>query len=225
MPGFILHLTAAKILLNKYKISVDENAFNVGNLLPDVVKDKTESHFRDMQYKNKMVQYPSLPLFLEKYASYLNDSSVLGYYYHLYIDYKFITEFYPKTLKYLNENMQTETEKENVKWAYICKTGKIVSVEDFLSEEYYYGDFTRMNTWLIEKYQLSYPANTQIDNPGIEEVDYQDIENVLNQLKSYEKVPVDAIEHLQVFDLGELLMFLENAAQEWYMLNFKDVEE
>lgn len=54
MPGFILHLTAAQILLKRlphhpdfpYEIS-SVNDFLIGNLLPDTTKQKDASHFRN----------------------------------------------------------------------------------------------------------------------------------------------------------------------------------
>lgn len=96
MPGYILHLTAAKILLEKYDLPVNQNDFFVGNLLPDVGKDKSKSHFRSEERKGKMVEYPEVELFREKYHDLMNDSSVLGYDFHLYIDRKFLVEYYPK---------------------------------------------------------------------------------------------------------------------------------
>ncbi|MEE1087253.1 MAG: hypothetical protein U0L05_08880 [Schaedlerella sp.] len=215
MPGYILHLAAAKILLDKYNISVNKNNFYVGTLLPDAVSEKSASHFRAKERSGKMVEYPELDVFSEKYGSLFNDSSVLGYYYHLYIDRKFFTEYYPRVLKYLNWKLEEETEKEKVVYACVLRTGEILPLKKFLSEEYYYGDFTRMNTWLVEKFQLPLHLNTQIKNPGIKEVDYRNVESVLGQLQGYLEVPAEEAEHLRVFDKEDLIKFLENAAAEW----------
>ena len=93
MPGFILHLTAAQMLLKHlpshpdfpYPIS-SVNDFLIGNLLPDATQQKESSHFRDPLYREKMMVFPDLTRFTAKYRSLLPDSSALGYYYHLYID-------------------------------------------------------------------------------------------------------------------------------------------
>lgn len=215
MPGYILHLTAAKILLNKGQLKVNENDFYIGNLLPDAVSEKSQSHFRLKERYGKMVEYPELDLFLDKYKGLLYDSSVLGYYYHLYIDRKFFTEYYPRVLKYLNADMKEEVEREKVQWTYVCRTGEILPVQKFLSKEYYYGDFTRMNTWLVEQFQLPLDLDTRVKNPGIEEVDYQQVETVLEELKGYLGVPAEAAYDLKVFDLQDLLNFLGDAAEEW----------
>lgn len=60
MPGFILHLTAAQMLLKHlpshpdfpYPIS-SVNDFLIGNLLPDATQQKESSHFRDPLYREK----------------------------------------------------------------------------------------------------------------------------------------------------------------------------
>ena len=219
MPGFILHLTAAKMLLDKFHIPVDRNAFYIGSLLPDTTEDKAISHFRDAQRRSKMVEYPEVDVFAEKYRTLLTESSALGYHYHLYIDRIFLKDFYPRVLKYLNADKVEEEERNKVVWAYICKTKEIVPVRQFLSEEYYYGDFTRMNRWLVDKYQLPLNLDPFVKNPGIEEVDYRKAEIVLGQLKSYMNQSVEMINELKVFDIEELLIFLENAAAEWYRTN------
>lgn len=219
MPGFILHLTAAKMLLDKFHIPVDQNAFYIGNLLPDTAADKEKSHFRAIERCGKMVEYPETDVFAEKYRALLTESSALGYYYHLYIDRKFLKEFYPRVLRYLNADRVEEEDRDKVVWAYVCKTKEIVPVRQFLSEEYYYGDFTRMNRWLVDRYQLPLNLDPFIKNPGIEEVDYRKAEIVLEQLMSYMSQPVEMVNELKVFDIEELLIFLENAAAEWHRMN------
>lgn len=60
MPGFILHLTSAKMLLNQlpdhphfpYMIA-SENDFMTGSLLPDATANKNRTHFRNLLYADK----------------------------------------------------------------------------------------------------------------------------------------------------------------------------
>ena len=65
-----------------------------------------------------------------------------------------------------------------------------------------------MNTWLAEKYHLPDTLETP-ENPGIAEVDYRDLEKVLEELRGYWGVPAEAADHLKVFDREDLLEFLE----------------
>lgn len=215
MPGYILHLTAAKMALNYIKCPIDVNAFFVGNLLPDTVRDKRESHFRNRRYQDQMIEYPDLKMFLRKYKYLLDDSSCLGYYFHLYIDYKFFTEYVPEIVTLLDEKEQAVTKKEQVVWVKINKTGKLIPRGEFYSDEYYYGDYTRMNTYLVERYQLSLELDTDIKNPGMEEVDYADVKNVLEELKGYLNVPASAVKEVKVFEVEALMRFLEKATKEF----------
>ena len=62
MPGFILHLTSAKMLLNQlpdhphfpYMIA-SENDFMTGSLLPDATANKNRTHFRNLLYADNCV--------------------------------------------------------------------------------------------------------------------------------------------------------------------------
>lgn len=213
MPGFILHLTAAKMLLDKLDNSINQNDFFIGNILPDTVSDKSMSHFRSPARYGQRIEYPELEPFWDKYKFLLQDSSVLGYYYHLYIDRKFFREYLPRIVTFLDENGQVESETLKVVAARLNRTGEVVPIAQFFSEEYYYGDFTKMNTYLVECYQLPTNLDVNVKNPGIEEVDYQDVKKALKQLESYLDVPIEASENLKVFELEDLLAFLENVAE------------
>ena len=69
MPGYILHLTAAKMYLDRIlnkncedalcRDPQQQNDFYIGNLLPDSVKGyeaKAVSHFRDPAYRDCMME-------------------------------------------------------------------------------------------------------------------------------------------------------------------------
>ena len=121
MPGFILHLTAAQMLLKHlpshpdfpYPIS-SVNDFLIGNLLPDATQQKESSHFRDPLYREKMMVFPDLTRFTAKYRSLLPDSSALGYYFHLYIDRKFFKDFIPQIVEFYNADGEiTDMRDEN----------------------------------------------------------------------------------------------------------------
>ena len=65
-----------------------------------------------------------------------------------------------------------------------------------------------MNTWLMERFRLPEKLDPVL-NPGIEEVDFRNLDNVMKQLASYQKMPSDAINDLKVFDIGHLTAFLQ----------------
>lgn len=212
MPGFILHMTAAQMLFNKYTLHIDKDSFEMGNLIPDSVSDKTASHFRHPRRHEKLMVYPDLDLFLDKYKSLLTDSSCLGYYYHLFVDRIYAREYLPKLVSFHNENGLEVSDRKDITHAFIKRTGERIPVNLFFSEEYYYGDFTRLNTYLLNRFHLSTSLKCDVANPGIEEVNYTDILSIQKQLNGYLDVPESAVNELRVFEAEDLLNFLEMTA-------------
>ena len=226
MPGFILHITAAQMLFEKclntaevsvpnvssFRSSIDWNAFQAGNLIADSVTDKTYSHFRHPARQEKLMVYPDLDLFLDKYRQLLCDSSCLGYYFHLYIDRVYAKDYIPQVVTFYDANGQEAEDRKDITHALIKRTGELVPIKTIFSDEYYYGDFTKLNTYLINRFNLSTDLACDVVNPGIEEVDYKDIQKILKQLQGYLDVSEDAVKELKVFDIEDLLRFLDEAA-------------
>lgn len=226
MPGYILHLTAAKMLLSMLpeypqfsNIQTQENDFLMGNLLPDTTANKAASHFRNPVYHNHMMIYPDMDAFLCKYRSLLHNASCFGYYFHLYIDRKFFKDYIPQVVTFLDKNGAVTEMKCDIAHVHIKKTDSLISSSDYLSEQYYYGDFTKMNTYLVERFRIPLSLDTDIANPGIEEVDYKAVENVLRELRTYMTVPASAVDVLTVFDMEHLLNFLYSATEEFLKNN------
>lgn len=220
MPGYILHLTAARMYLENLPASDPlknsaeaENDFFIGNLLPDAVTDKRWSHFRNPDYKDRMMIWPRPELFLEKYRDRMEEAVYRGYYFHLFVDRKFFRDYIPGVVKFLDRNgMETEF-REEVTSVLLLRTGETITPEQYASEEYYYGDYTRMNTWLTEKFHLPQHLKPGCD-PGIEEVDFRGIASVLEKLDRYRDVPAEAVQDVRVFDMEDLLQFLEGISRE-----------
>ena len=70
-------------------------------------------------------------------------------------------------------------------------------------------DIEMINPWTQVKSYHGHFERSQ--TPGIKEVDYEDVKQVLKELKTYMKVPKDAVKNVRVFDVEDLLFFLENA--------------
>lgn len=222
MPGFILHLTAAQMLLKHlpshpdfpYPIS-SVNDFLIGNLLPDATQQKESSHFRNPLYREKMMVFPDLTRFTAKYRSLLPDSSALGYYFHLYIDRKFFKDFIPQVVEFYDKNGQITDIRDEVATVYIQKSQTSIPFSKYLTEEYYYGDYTRMNTYLVNQYKIPLDLNPEVVNPGISEICYKDVQEVLLQLHGFLAVSPEAVRELKVFPLKKLLLALEEYVEEF----------
>ena len=225
MPGFILHLTAAQMLrshLHKYPDFPypiqSVNDFLIGNLLPDATDQKEVSHFRNPVYRDKMMVFPDLTRFTAKYDSLLSDSSVLGYYFHLYIDRRFFKDFIPEIVDFYDETGQITDIKEEIATVYIRNFQTYIPFEKYLTEEYYYGDYTRMNTYLVNRYCIPLDLNPNVTNPGIAEIQYENVQQVLDLLHHFLSVPPEAAQDLKVFPLEELLAALEQYVEEFLVV-------
>ena len=197
------------MLFEKYSIPADRAAFEVGNLIPDSVADKTFSHFRHPARNKKLMVYPDMDLFLNKYRHLLSDSSCLGYYFHLYTDRIYAKDYIAEIVEFHSSDGCIASDRADITHAFIKRTKELVPIKTFFSNEYYYGDFTKLNTYLLQRFQLSTDISETIQNPGIDEVDYTDIRTIKTQLKSYLDVPESAIQSLKVFDIEHLLSYLE----------------
>ena len=217
MPGYILHLTAAKMFWDRAKDKnlYNENDFYVGNLLPDATSDKKVSHFRNPEFYGNMIEYPDLDLFLDKYRDNLEDSAAFGYYFHLYVDRCYFKDYFPKHFTSLDDQLNAASKLSDVTKFRVEATGEIIPRARFFSEEYYYGDFTKMNNYLIERFGLRFDLNLPKGKYIIEEIRYEDISFVLKQLEEFTETPIEAVNNLKVFDLKDLLEFLKRIVEEW----------
>ena len=160
-----------------------------------------------------MIEWPHPDWFRQKYRNLMRDAGCRGYWFHLYIDRRFFRDYIPRVAEFLDESGTVTDRRDETAYVLVKKSRERVPLSRYLSEEYYYGDYTRMNTWLAEKYHLPKTLETP-ENPGIEEVDYRDLKEVLEELRRYWGVPEEAALRLKVFDREDLLEFLEKAAVE-----------
>ena len=223
MPGYILHLTAAKMCLDRltYEDPEDplctdpkqQNDFYIGNLLPDTVTSreaKAVSHFRDPAYKECMMEWPHPDRFIEKYVDRMGEAVYRGYLFHLYIDRCFFRDYIPEVAGFYDAHGKETGIRDEIAEVRLKKSGACVPLKRYLSEEYYYGDYTKMNTRLCRQFSLPAKLKAGAD-PGIEESDYSGIGRILDELERFRQVPESAAENLKVFDLGGLIGFLQNA--------------
>lgn len=229
MPGFILHLSAGVLAidvfqnLNFHMSMREKNDFLMGCLLPDASKKKDTSHFRNPKHHGNIVEYPDLKLFDQKYHELLGDMSCLGYGFHLYIDRVFFKDYLPRIVEFQDDAGKVVKKWTDVTWAVLSKNQKRLKVKQFFSEDYYYGDYTKMNSWLIDKLHIPLTLQTDVKNPGIEEVDYAKGKDILEELKGYLDVPKEAIAELKVFDVEHLLGFLKEKTQIWCESKIQDM--
>lgn len=216
MPGFIIHLTEAAMILEHMKEKPDsawKQEFLLGNLLPDtrLGEDKAISHFWSSEGAENIARAPKLSRFLEKYGHRLNEPVILGYYAHLYLDERYVDEYWPTILTFEDAKGRAEPRKAFIHQVELKESGRFIPFEKFFSSEYYYGDYTRSNHWLVDKYHIQPPEYRYLENVNMDEVDASELERVLKELECicHKGKPGDEKE-MKVFNLTGLEDFV------WY---------
>lgn len=233
MPGFLLHLLHGELVLENIrslKFSLHEkNRFKIGLLMPDSVRGRGKSvtHFYTAGQSDKIVEVPDLYVFMGKYKEKISDPYVLGYATHLYLDKMFFSEFFLDNVSFLDENNQYTFERDSVKNVILSKNNRLLPVKTFFSEEFLYGDYTKLNQFLLQKYRLEAPFIDAADEDYsfISEVDINNLPQLLELLQHYlEMSPVENYD-LRVFSADALENALKRYAvscTEW--LNKNGVE-
>lgn len=226
MPGYVIHLTEAEMIRRQLEkkglgIAKDKkwyNSFFYGALLPDAsIKEyKAESHFWDKKLKDRIVMVPRLEVFQEKYENLFTDPVVGGYFAHLHLDYYFFTEYLMRMVVFLNAHGEKEEHLSQVREACIVKSGKCVSIQDFFSEKYLYGDYTKLNTYLIKAFDLNGMVDcSNVSTILVKEAQPENMQNVIDKLGKFISIGrKQQVESLNVFTIDSLIEFLEKASRE-----------
>lgn len=215
MPGYIVHLAAAKMWLSQRAERYDREwteKFLIGNLLPDAVEDKNETHFRDPATEGKRVRYPELSEFLRATKERAQTPFWWGFYYHLYIDACFFKEYMPKLVIFLDKDGEEEDRIDRIVRARVRKSGRLVTQQEYFSEAYYYGDFTKLNDVLAERFQIDFEWKCQRDLPPIWR---ERVERQRTQLQRFLEQSKEQKGELQVFETEDLIAFLREKAEEF----------
>lgn len=189
-----------------------------------VQEEKVSTHFRSTEDANLCIQTPVLTKFEEKYQSQLGtDLAYLGYLFHLYTDKTFFEDLFPKTFDTLDENMQPTIYSGETKNMFVKKNNKVYSIEEFWdskSQLGIYNDYTVMNKLLLEHYGSTFDierlqeASASFQNPGIEEVDFENIGTVLAKTAAFIKESYEAGDStLNIFDKQQVIDFIDENAK------------
>ncbi len=145
MASAVIHLCVAK-KINSF-LQMDERQFSLGAIAPDIAKQvgvtKNKSHFLNEDEREDTP--PHYKRFIEKYKNELDKPFELGYLIHLMTDYYWFKDY---VYQFINEYSK---DKDTTYMA----MRKII-----------YGDYTRLNQDLIDKYMLDlYYFQNEIEYP------------------------------------------------------------
>lgn len=218
MPGFVIHLAEAIVIMESMKEKPDpvwRQEFLLGSLLPDtrLGENKAVSHFWGSGQDKYIARAPRLPLFMNKYGYRLNEAVMLGYYAHLHLDARYVRSFWPKELTFEDRDGRPQAEKDKIERVELSHSGQRIPFEDFFSSEYYYGDYTRCNHWFVEKYHIEAPEYKAMERLAMSEVEPEELKNVLGELKHLlNSGRIGDEKAMKVFDLTELDAFVRDTA-------------
>lgn len=168
MPGYVIHLTEANMILQQmpdwYSALCSEmnlnlswkNEYLCGSVLPDAVpySEKEHTHFWDKGDMDKVLITPHLQRFMSQHKRNLLDPLVLGYLAHLHLDLVFFRDYFPRYIRFVNaDGADTLTEK-NIHHVELVLQPQQISLSQLFSDRFLYGDYTKLNTLLIQKYGL-----------------------------------------------------------------------
>lgn len=227
MPGYILHLAEAELILQKMRnegFIFDEewmNAFRIGNLIPDTKRktDKVTSHFWDEKDMVNWAIPPKVENFLEKYKNVVDAAHPveLGYYVHLLLDEAFVNEYWEKIIVFMDGKGQVAKRKDEVTTVFLKNKKCEVSVQDFFSSKNYYGDYSRMNDYFLDKYPIQIPELKSGLVCLIDEVTLEEMVQVVEELCDLQNASEqESSQELRVFQLEDLEEFIKEQAKNMF---------
>ena len=222
MPGFILHLAQATMLMNYMREKPSPEwtyEFLMGSLLPDtrLGAEKRISHFWDEACMDNIARAPKLERFLEKYGHRLDEPVILGYYSHLYLDERYVNDYWPTIIEFQDADGCPEPRKDYIDRVLLKQKGTYIPFEKFFTVENYYGDYTRSNHWLVERYGIVPPEYSELLNVNMEEVHTGDLKRVIEELKHiYQCGQCGDEKDMAVFELESLDAFVQKTAKEFW---------
>lgn len=188
-----------------------------------VQKEKLLTHFRNEDDKDLCIQAPNLSKFENKYEDLLKESLfTIGYLFHLYTDKMFFDDLFVQSFECLDEDMNPTIYSGKTKNMRVKKDNLVYTIQEFWNADSkfsIYHDYTVMNKLLLEYYGSSFDkkellnSSMELVNPGIEEVDINNIVNVLNKTENYINESYNNTDiELTVFDEKDIIDFINNVA-------------
>lgn len=190
--------------------------FSCGSLMPDAVEknQKRYSHFWNEKDLSNVIITPDIDRFLEKYQMDLENPLLCGYFSHLFLDVCFYRDFLEKYVSFYNANNCAEAVASKISYVKVHKNKKRVSLDTFFSEEYLYGDYTKLNKFFLDKYQFPVTWNIDMEKPPIKEVKTCDLKLISKELEHFLNQETDGTGGCMVLEKNELDLFLEGVADE-----------
>lgn len=217
MPGYLLHLTEGKFILDQSFSQYDDDwkkLFMLGTILPDFCSrtEKFMSHFWQKDALNRFYRIPDLSKFSLSYKKELEEKNplIFGVYAHLMLDYAFYTDYFPEILEPVNREGKPHDVWDDDLYIRVLKSNLSYRKEEFFSSAVLYGDYSKLNRMLLDRYMPYVPCMADIDllqtcYREFRELPAIDLPEKLLQVQAYlTETPPERKEELLVYHKEEL---------------------
>lgn len=214
--------TIAETQITEYKMQVKNK----------IRKEKLSTHFRNPDKEGECIKTPVPELFLKKYNHLIAENfSVLGYLFHLYTDKLFFSKLFIETFDTIDAAGNLVTEDKDLVYIRIRKNNIKVDAKEFwagTSNINIYNDYTIMNKLLLERFGTSFNqdeftsfAQENFINPGIEEVSFTKITQIINDTNRFIEESYNMNEQeLAVFTEEQIIKFVDYVVEQ-FMKEYK----
>lgn len=180
MGSAVMHLCIGKKIAKKMNNS-DRKEFLIGNLAPDLSKLTNQSRYISHFLKKIVIndserEVPDLDKFLNKYKERLNEPFIQGYLCHLISDDIWFRDYIPNHVISITEDK---------KQILLRDVDDYIPYDDF--KKMMYDDYSKTNKYLFDLYKLNLKRfdNMDIDEPKMEEFEFQEIHKLIEQISYY----------------------------------------
>ena len=193
MGSAVMHLCIGKKVSQKLNNS-DRKEFLIGNLAPDLSKltnlSRYVSHFlKKVNINGTEREVPDLDKFIKKYKNRLNEPFIQGYLCHLISDDIWFRNYIPNYVVAITEDK---------KQILLRDIDDYIPYDDF--KKTMYRDYSKLNKYLFEMYKINLKKfdNMDIDNPNMEEFEFEEIHRLIEQISYFLEYTEDTIEKASI---------------------------
>ena len=233
MPGFLMHLIEGEMIINKMNAGITSavscrsaikaapEQFLLGCILPDITDNKEKTHFRPTWQKNMITKYPDLTHIRSLYPdSAALSPADLGILTHLHLDTHYVTDFWPNYFNITDANENTCFDTRNPLYVHILsQPEKSIPLADFFSDQYFYGEYDRINSRLLQDFHPYIPSQDSYHPKliHIAECRPEDPSQITRDLQTYifkdaSYTPGTPTAHAEIFPYDAVVNFLEHMA-------------
>ena len=168
MPGYVMHLAMAEMIIKELNITDRSfvDSFRVGCIIPDTIQrtKKQKSHYWSEEMVKHFARVPDVTAFAGEYGQRISEPYIFGYYCHLYLDKIYMDRYWTKHFTFLDTAGNPAVYYDDVDKV-LLDNHELYNRTDFFSNQYYYGDYDKINAYFVNRYKLTYEDNKKsLDN-------------------------------------------------------------